>query len=355
MKYNICKIEIALIFFLSVFLTSCEVDPLKEVKKIEPVVNLVQTGGNGLTDITIQNVNIDKTNLLLRKPFGLAYSGLETNDGFTADLTLDYNNVPEGYEKFTSEECFITIEQDEVSSNTTLEVPAGSSNKAFYVNITQSAISSHEGKKVAVYLKLANVSYGNVGIDSTYVVIDMADFAANITDVTDTYITNTNFQRDPATTDRFAALADWISNEGLSSTRAQGAGYDANVGFLGVEKWGGGDPSIVNGKIYQTIDMEKGIYEVILEMNQVKGITDEEVNALVVAEGSPIPDDTNIASAIASQRITTTDENKEVSLDFVLDEDKEVSLGILVNVFAGGQRVLQAKQISIYKHSSLFD
>ena len=356
MKHIISKISISIISLLLLSLVSCEVDTLSDVKSYDPVVNLVQVGNDGVTTVTTKNIIIDKTNLQIKKPFGLAFSGFQSNEGFSAELKLEFNNAPDGYDQFSEGECYISASADDLTPIGSIEVPAGSIQRAFYINIKKSAINAHEGKKVGILLKVSKLTNYEINIDSTFVVMDMADFGTLNTEVTDTYLKNATFKRKAGTTARFASLADWTANDALTNTRLpDGAGYDQNVACMGVEKWGSGDPSITNGKIYQTFNLPKGHYKVILTMGQVRGVTAGEQNCLVVANGTEIPNDTEISTAVKYQSIGTGDENKDVSIDFTTTLDQQVSIGLLVNMYAGPQRVLQAKTIKMFKLTNLFD
>lgn len=356
MKKSINKISVTLIFSILLSLTSCKIDTLSDVKSFAPVVNLVQVGNNAITSVTTDNVIIDKTNSLVRKTLGLSFSGFQSNTGFTADLNLDYNKFPSDCEKFNTGECYISNTANDSTRISGIAVPAGAQQKAFYINIKKSAITAHAGKKVGIMLRISKLSNYNIKTDSTYIVMDMNDFGTLSTDVTNIYFKNTTFQRMTGTTTRFASLQDWTTSAALNATRPpQGAGYDQNAGCLGVEKWSGGDPSIFNGKIFQTFTLPLGHYKVVLTMKQVRGIGSGELNCLVAADGMDLPNDVDIATAIKSQVITIADEAKDVPLEFTTTTDKKVSIGILLNINAGSQRVLQAKTIKMFKLTNLFD
>ena len=355
MKHIIYKISNLIIFSLFLILTSCQVDTLSDVKSYDPVVNLVQVGDNATTTLNSDNIIIDKTESLVRKTFGLSFTGFQSNSGFTADLNLDYNNSPIGFDKFNAGEVFITTTANDTISTNNIVVPAGAMQKAFYINIKKSAIDAHAGKQVGIMLRVTKLSNYNLKIDSTYIVMDMKNFSTLITDVSSIYLKNTTFKRKDGTTARFASLADWTINDALNSTRPEGAGYDQNAGYLGVEKWSDGDPSIFNGKIFETFTLPKGRYQVVLSMGQVRGIGTGEFNGLVVAEGTDLPNDVDINTAIKFTSITTADEGKDVTLDFTTSADKTVSIGLLLNINMGAQRVLQAPKIKMLQLTNLFD
>jgi hypothetical protein len=331
----------------------CKVDTLEDIKSLTPKVSLVQTG-SGQVSLKPDDMVVDKDRSLLRKTLGIAYAGYDRNQAFTADVTLDFSNVPDGYEPFAPGECFITTGPDEKTPGAVVAVPAGVSNQPFYINITKAAIDAHPGKKLAATVRMVKTSLytANEKADSVMLLMDMNDFGNVKVDVTAAYIRNPNFARAPGTTDRFAALADWLSNAAVADSRPQGAGFDANVVKFGIERWSGGDKSIINGKIYQTIQLPKGNYQVEVAMGTV--IPDRDTY-VAVAAGASLPDDVQISSAIASRLITTEFNNNTLKLPFSIGADQQVTLGFLLNFDQGMQKVLQASSFKMYRIESLFD
>jgi len=345
------KILATLAFGGMSLLGACRVDTLKEIKNIEPSISLVQTG-SGTIKLTPDDIEVDKENLLISRTLGISYAGYNANDPFSTDIELSFDDVPDGYEQFSAGECYINTGK-EVNS-TTIEVPASTPNTAFYFNITKAAIDAHAGKKVAAKIKINRVSKYkiNMDADSVYMLIDMNDFGVRKTDVTAAYFKNATFARKAGTTDRFVPLADWTANDAVLNSRPTGAGFDANAGKMGIERWSASDNPVLNGKIYQTFTLPKGIYEIDVQMGTVKPDRD---TYLVVAEGAGLPDDTQIGTAIASKAITADYNAALLPMTFSLDADKQVSAGFLLNFDQGTQKVVQAANIKMYKIESLFD
>lgn len=334
-------------------LASCKVDTLADIKGITPTVSLVQTGA-GQVSLRLEDLTIDKTNMVLRKTLGIAYAGYEANQSFTADVILDLSEAPEGYEPFSEGECYITTEADGKSPAGSIEVPAGAKTRAFYFNITKAAIDAHPGKKLAAMIRLRNVSSYQLNgkADSVFLLVDMNDFGSLKVDVTGGYFKNTSFARAPGTTDRFASLADWSANDAVNNSRPQGAGFDANVGKFGIERWSGGDNPIINGKIYQTFQLPEGNYQVEVAMATV--IPDRDTY-FAVAAGASLPDDVQIGNAIASKLITAELNQNTLILPFTNPSDQQVTAGFLLNFDQGMQKVLQATTIKMFRIESLFD
>lgn len=352
MKLYILKLA-GLFAFLSVFLfASCDVDTLEDVENIEQVVSLVQIEDGTIT-LKADNIIVDKENFMFKKALGLALSGFGDNKGFNADLVLDYDDVPEGCVGLNAGECFLIGTENGTEKITNINVPAGNKSKAFYVGIKREALDANEGKVIAVKLKVRNLdSYKLNSLDSVYITMNTADFGNKKIDVTDKYFLNPTFKRQDGTTTRFANLQDWISNAAVTGSRPEGAGYDQNCGYLGIERWSSGDKAIINGKIYQSFSLIEGKYR--LEVNMEK-VAPERATHWIVAEGNGLPDDTGVASAIAHTEVTVDYANKLLPVEFNINQKKQVSIGLLINIDQQTQRIIQASKIKLFKLESFFD
>jgi hypothetical protein len=340
------------VWMIGLILSSCSVNTLEEVENLESVVSLVQISEEAI-NLTADNLIIDKQTLMFRKAFGLALSGFQINEGFNADIVLDYNDIPEGCIPMTPNECFLTLTDTGTERINSLTVPAGSQQGAFYLNITKAALDTHEGSTLGVKISVQNLSkYSLNPLNSTYIILNTNNFASKRVDVTDIYFKNPTFKRKDGTTTRFAPLQDWISNDAINNSRADGAGYDQNAGFMGIERWSSGDKSIINGKIFQTFTLPKGRYEVQVNMRQV--VPDRD-SYILAALGNDLPDDIDVATAIGKHELTTLDAQQLITIEFSLDEDRQVSIGFLFNFDAQTQRVIQASRIYMYRLDSFFD
>lgn len=353
MKNNFNSAKFVLILVSVIALNACKVDTLEKLGALEQKVSLVQIT-SGALQLKTDNIVVDKPNLLVRRAMGLALSGLGENSGFTADLQLDFNDVPEGYEKLTPSECFLTDSETSNQPVNTVNVPAGSRQGAFYVNVTKGAIDAHGGKPVAVKIKVTKTSKYtlNATAQSAYVLMNTSEFGTLKTNITDAYFKNSIFARQAGTTARFVSLAEWTTNDAMKNSRPTGAGYDQNVGYLGIERWSGGDSPIINGKIYQSFTLPAGNYAIDVDMKKVAADAD---SYFVVNEGETIPDASGIAGALVQKGITNDFNNKVLNLDFKLSTPKQVSIGFLININMGTQKIIQASNIKIYKIENLFD
>lgn len=331
---------------------SCSVDTLKEVESLTQVVSLVQTEGGNVT-LKADNLIVDKEKQMFRKGFGLALSGFQANTGFSAELALEYDGNPEGSVPLTPEECFLTASKESTEKISSLTVPAGSNQQIFYLNVTRAALEAHQGKIVGVKLRVKSLSnYMLNPLDSVNLTMNMAEFSSKKIDITDRYFLNPTFKRQEGTTTRFANLQDWKANDAVTKSRPEGAGYDDNCGYLGIERWGSWDNPIINGKIYQTFELPKGRYLVEADM---KKVAPERDTYLVAAAGNDLPDDANISTALSAAEITSDKGEKTLPLEFNNEQAQQISIGFLINIENEVQRILQASAIRLYQLESFFD
>jgi Domain of unknown function (DUF5013) len=347
------KIRVILVVTGLLPLACCQVDTLKDIKGLEASVSLVQVQ-DGEVALKPEDVTIDKTNLLVRKTLGISYAGYQPNEAFTATVEMDLDQVPDGYEKFSAGECFINTTTDGKGSTGNVEIAAGTGHQPFYFNVTKAAIDAHATKKMAVKILLRSSSKYklNTRADAVYLLMDLNDFGTLKVDVTASYFKNTTFNRAPGTTTRFANLADWLANDAVTKSRPDGAGFDANAGKMGIERWSSGDNPIINGKIYQTFTLPEGNYQVEVAMATVAPDRD---TYFVIAAGTDLPNDTQIATAIASKLITADLNGGTLSLPFRIDTKQPVAAGFLLNFDKGVQKILQASGIKMYRIETLFD
>jgi hypothetical protein len=329
------------------------VDTLKEVENIDPVVSLVQVG-EGSVQLNADGLIIDRERRMFRKSFGLALSGFQDNRGFSADLELDYNNIPEGSVPMNANQCFLSAEQDDLQKIAKLTVPAGNKQKIFYLNISEEALIANDGKILGVKLKVNNLNaYKLNPLDSANITLNTLDFAAKKIDVTYDYFLNITFARDPAEpNERFDNLQNWIANDAITQSKPFGAGYDDNAGFMGIERWSDGDSRIINGKIYQTFTIPAGRYLVEVQLRKID--TDRDTY-FVIASGNTLPDASGIETALNAVELTSGIAEKLLPVEFTLREETEISIGFLINIDTGMQKIIQASSIKMYRMESFFD
>lgn len=170
-------------------------------------------------------------------------------------------------------------------------------------------------------------------------------------DLSTRYLKNFKAPFERATYDgaRWGTLKDWtinaaVRNQGPAGNKVYG-GYDNinNSGAFGLQKWGDGDPAIVNGKIYQTVTLPAGNYEVIWTTDGNSSAVNRGTaeRYLVAATGSSLPDIADLGDALEHISFVTGVDRFNVKIEFSLEETTEISIGILVN-FTSGQQAVRA-------------
>ncbi|MBE8721993.1 DUF4998 domain-containing protein [Sphingobacterium pedocola] len=163
------------------------------------------------------------------------------------------------------------------------------------------------------------------------------------------------FQRSSYDGARWGTLSDWttnaaVRNQGPAGNKIYG-GYDNinNSASFGFQKWGNGDPTIVNGKVYQTVILPAGDYEVIWTTEGNSGAANRGTGEryLVAAAGNVLPDVANLNSALGHISFVTGVDRFNVKIEFTLEEETEVSIGILIN-FTTGQQAVRAGALYLW-------
>jgi hypothetical protein len=101
---------------------------------------------------------------------------------------------------------------------------------------------------------------------------------------------------------RWGNLAEWNFNDSVKNHGGYG-GWDENNGNVFNIESGWGAPAVINGKLWQTFLLEPGkyIFEISDLLNTNLGNADN--TYLVVAEGTELPDITNLGAAINTVKI----------------------------------------------------
>ena len=153
---------------------------------------------------------------------------------------------------------------------------------------------------------------------------------------------------------RWFRAADWTAN----AAAAANGNVDTNVSFLNgvltLWGWSGLSPvtSIVNGKLYQTVELEAGEYrfDAFLFGNTQTGGNPRAY--VVAASGNDLPDTNNVGHvALASTAVPpppiATNSNLQLSVDFVLSEKSNVSLGFVIT--CGAPTQVSFRKVELWK------
>lgn len=132
----------------------------------------------------------------------------------------------------------------------------------------------------------------------------------------------------------------WITNEAMR-TRSGMGGYDGgwegpanDKQSLGFERWGESETPIVNGKLYQTIDLPKGDYRFTMSLtgeNPIISNNGSDPRYIVAATGTTLPDIANLSTALASASFAGLANSGARSIEFSLSAPAKVSVGFVAS------------------------
>ena len=165
---------------------------------------------------------------------------------------------------------------------------------------------------------------------------------SNMEDITTEYLVEArNFSRWDASTapnTRFGLLAEpWVVTDNIiNQDNGSHGGFDSYEGgrAISLEKWSGGEPALVNDKIYQTTKaaLPAGDYHLHISVTCRAGL-DNGKSLLRVARGTEFPDKGATANVLASYDMSRTDYSGEYDVcNFHLDQPETLSLGWVFNI-----------------------
>ena len=119
------------------------------------------------------------------------------------------------------------------------------------------------------------------------------------------------------------------------------------VDVLGMVAWAGYTPSdaITNGKIYQTVELKAGTYQFIAYTGMVSGANAITSSYIAVNLGNDLRDIENTIESLSYVEISKTNIGETSSskpryiLEFVLTEDRTVSMGFVATTNGGNVRI----------------
>jgi len=178
--------------------------------------------------------------------------------------------------------------------------------------------------------------------------------AADPNAIPDNYLKNADFPFVMATWDgdRWGTLTEWLTNDAMRN-RGDGkyGGYDGGYGefqggknsSFGFERWGSGENTITNGKIYQIMTLPVGDYEYTLSFaggNPQASNNGSDPRFIIVAAGKTLPDVADLNTSLAQASFVGMDPNTgSVKVEFTLTQSTEVTVGVLANITNTEQNV----------------
>ncbi len=342
MKNRIKVLLFALSAAMILSISSCTKDELGVVRDIPPQLYLTQVK-NGNILIKPENSTIDKTDKMLVLAIGVSRSGISDPQPFSVELQTSTGQLPDGVEPLSSVQLSantIQVAQDQISGFVYLKVP-------------KATLDANPNKVLGLTISILNPSKYTINdkLAKATVLLTVNDFAAKLEEVTSLYLKNTGggngtFQRSDNLGTRFGVLKDWMTSESAKNQEGGKAGgfdsYGGN-GYLSLEQWG--SPAILNGKVFQTARLPQGKYTFQLDF-EGKQVKDQAY--ILAATGQMLPDVDASANALARGSF---DEGK---VSFTLNEQQEVSLGIVVN-FVQNEQYFRARSVKLFKSTSIFD
>lgn len=165
---------------------------------------------------------------------------------------------------------------------------------------------------------------------------------SDMEDITIEYLLEArNFSRGDASTapnTRFGLLAEpWVVTDNIiNQDNGSHGGFDSYEGgrAISLEKWNGGEPALVNDKIYQTTKaaLPAGDYHIHISVTCRAGL-DNSKGLLRVARGDELPNKGVTKNVLATYDMSRTDYSGEYDVcNFHLDEAETLTLGWVFNI-----------------------
>lgn len=300
---------------------------------------------------SIKNYVADKAAKKLHIPLYLFRSGSQTQEHFTVNLAADDVTANKLISDGTVDKTKAIVAPAGVYSMPT-SANGGQDSSSFEVVFDANKLNAYLGKIMVLSIRLTNPSKyqlnDNLSILNIVLDVDGVMLGAK-TDVSDKYLTNTGhpFVASSISTanPRRGVLAGWVESNSVKNFEdGIFGGWDnyGGGGFMSMERYG--SPEIPNGKIYQTVKLPAGKYVLTIAFLDF-GILDEAY--LMAALGNTLPDISNINSALARTPFTAP------SLEFVVNSEQNVSMGILANLIQDHQW-FRIDKFRLYQYQSLF-
>lgn len=320
---------------------------------------------NGEVVLTPDNVIIDKERQTMTFAFGIYRSGLQPADAFTVDCEVDNSQIPEGTVPLAEGEYMLTTVEGPV--NRRIGVEEGNVNKKLFLTINEDIFIRNNGKKLALHLFLSNPSRYelNTTLSQLNIVIDVANFLGTYEDITKSVLKNYKTPFDVTLDSPPLGSCDpyqhtpteWIVNDAVKIHEYKGkmfGGVDARC--WGNRNWlsaGNYDfymeKAILNGKIYQVVELTSGDYRVEYDLGEAAGGVGHA--AVIVVKGESLSDfDRKEEEALEWAEFATT-----TNMNFSVDKAGKYSIGFVYNIPKGVQAAYAVSAVRIKRQISVFD
>ena len=321
---------------------------------------------DGAIILTPENVQVDKKDKKLTFAFGISRSGRQVAESYSVELSVDNENVPDGTIPLKSNQYLLTTAEGEALGKN-IKISDGSVHKSILLTLPAAVFNENIGKKLSLNLRISNPSKYelNENMSEVSIVADVSNFVGSYVDVTKRYLKNTSspFSITPdsppiASCDPYQQTPlDWIVNDVVQIHEYQGknfGGVDARC--YGNRNWlsaGNFDyytsRDILNGKIYQVVELPEGDYRANFEVAEARG--GEGHAAFAVAKGNTLPNFTQLTESIVNKEFTAS----QPTTDFKIDQSTTVSIGFIFNIPKGVQGAYAISNLTLSKRLNIFN
>ncbi|MCJ8164305.1 DUF5013 domain-containing protein [Pontibacter sp. E15-1] len=335
MKKFIRQLAYGVVCLSGALLVSCDKED-DEMFLTQPPLSISMTrGGTQLAVPTKGNYTVDQEKTYLKIPLGVSLSTV-TLDTFSVNVAVNNDTISELIANGALANM-VLLPEGSYMLPTSVIVPANTISAPLNLLVNFNTLIENQGKKLALAVRITDPSSHSLTTSKSITVVvidtDAVIAASEIGDVTAKYLVNTGYpfisteRETPG--GRWGNLNGWTANGAAKSHNGYG-GFNSDAGgTLGLEA-GWGSPEILNGKLYQTTTLPAGKYAFEIAEWDWKGMQDPAY--LVVAEGAGLPD----YAAVEEGALSYSNLAGSV-VEFTLEEQKEVSIGIVVNFPASGQ------------------
>lgn len=189
----------------------------------------------------------------------------------------------------------------------------------------------------------------NFGPDGDAWVVTKGVFSLNFQangqseDVSETYLRNyrapytydPNTPISPFSKRRFMKITDWTLENAVESKNGVittvHVDREKNDQFTCTTTWDNFYPTLTDHKAYQTIKLPAGMYTFVANYDE-KYEGECENSYLVVAKGKGLPDTNRLSEALNATLMSPKSATMSNKLEFLLQEETEVSLGLVINM-----------------------
>lgn len=307
------------------------------------------------TDSSTYNYYLDTKASRLNVILGAAVSGPGTG-GYSVDIQVDNDTIQQMLNaNIYDTTLYKLMPASMYTIATRLDVAQGSRGGTFdcSIDIGDLKASAYAGKFLLLAVKLANPTKYTLdtALSTTIIVVDVNSLVIGPSvDITAQYILNPGnpFIASAMNGSRWGTLQNWQVNAAAASHGGYG-GYskDGDGQTMDIES-GWGSPQILNGKIFQTINLPTGTFSFDPSGGSWKWQGTKDPAYVVVAPAmDTLPDYNNIVgnSSVMYQVIA----QPQTKVGFQLGAAGKVTVGIVVN-YIQDQQGFKSTKVNLYNY-----